>query len=260
MSKTIRQLIVVGAPLLVGVLNLFHPVHFASTGLYEAVQARVNWWITLHVLNLLGFPLLALSAYWLIDSEQGNAARVARLTLAIFIPSYAGFDSVIGIGAGNLVKYAKSLQLDQLPILKLAIDAFWSNGIAMALAIVGSVAWSVSIFAIAVHFAEPKRRPVLIALSVVAGAFTGWGYSSSSFGSLPWWIGVIAIGLIAFVIARPSLTPTLLILSGVLFGTTHVVPFGPLGMVSLIGAIALIESERSRFRIPARMAAASSQS
>ena len=115
-------------------------------------------------------------------------------------------------------------------------------------------------FAIAVNFTEPKRRHALIILSAVAGTFTGWGYSSSSFGSLPWWIGVIAIGLIAFVIARPSLTPTLLILSGVLFGTTHVAPFGPLGMVSLIGAMALIESERSKFRIAARVAAVSSQS
>jgi hypothetical protein len=260
MSRTVRQLILFGAPLFVGVINIFHPVHFASTGLYDAVQDHVSWWITLHILNLLGFPLIALAAYLLISGEQGSAAKVARVALAVFVPTYAGFDSVIGIGSGNLIQYAKSLQLDQLPILKSAIDAFWSNGTAIALAIIGSVAWSIGMFAIAVNFAESRRRPALIVLSVSAGVFTGWGSSSSSFGSLPWWIGVLAIGLLAFLITRPSIIPSLLILSGVLFGTTHVVPFGPLGMLSLLGAVTLIEFERSKSRMPARMAAVSSQS
>ena len=36
MSKTIRTLILFGAPLFVGALNIFHPVHFGQTGLYAA--------------------------------------------------------------------------------------------------------------------------------------------------------------------------------------------------------------------------------
>jgi hypothetical protein len=241
MSRTFRQIIIFSAPILVGVANWFHPVHFEKTGVYDAIHPEVGWWIVLHVLNLFGFAFLAWAAYLLIKDEKGIASLVAKAALVIFVPTYIGFDSLIGIGTGTLVQYAQNLIPDQLTTLKLAIDAFWVGAIPTALAIAGSVAWSTSMFAIAVHFAEANRRPVLIVFSLLAGAFIGIGYSMQIFGTLPWWIGVALIGLIAFVLGRPSLPTSMLILSGVLFGTTHVVPFGPLGMACLLVAAIQLE-------------------
>ena len=241
MPKSIRQIILFGVPIFVGVANWFHPVHFGPTGVYQGLQAQVGWWITLHVLNLFGFALLGWAAYLLIKDEQGVAPLVAKVALVIFIPTYIGFDSLIGIGTGTLIQYAKTLLLQELVVLEPAINAFWVSDVATALAILGSVSWSVAMFATAVNFVSPKRRPALIVLSAAAGTFTGWGYSSFSFGSPIWWIGVALIGLAAFIIGGTSLRTSMLVLSGVLFGTTHVVPFGPLGMVCFLLAAILLE-------------------
>src|SRR5512138_2732484 len=100
MSKELRRLILFGAPLSVGIINIFHPVHFEPTGIYEGIHNVVGWWIVLHVLNLFGFALLGLAAYLLITAQEGIAATLARVAIAIFVPTYAGFDSIIGIGTG----------------------------------------------------------------------------------------------------------------------------------------------------------------
>jgi hypothetical protein len=253
MPRPFRMSILLGAPLFVGVINWFHPVYFKHTGIYSGIHNVVDWWITLHILNLFGFALVGLAAFLLVKDLQGAAATVATIALAVFVPTYAGFDSLIGIGTGILVRYARGVPLDQMAILNPAIDAYWANGVATALALAGSVAWGVSMTAIAVAHAEPRRRPALIALGLLAGALTGWGYSASTFGTLPWWTAVGVIGLLGLVIARPSWSVSLFIVSGILFGTTHVVPFGPLGMACFIAGTAVSEFSPRRIITGGRM-------
>jgi len=255
MSKSSRLLILFGAPLFVGILNLFHPIHFQPTGIYEDIHNVVEWWIILHVLNLFGFALLGLAAYLLARDQRGRAAQIATITLAIFVPTYAGFDSIIGIGTGILVQYANGVPLNQLKILDPAINAFWTNNIATLLAIVGSMAWGLSMSLLAVSFTEPKRRPFVLILGLLGGAISGWGYSTSTFGTLPWWIAVGLVGAICFFVARPSLPATLLVLSGILFGTTHVPPYGPLGMLCFVLAVLLLEFAPSKAQMTQRATA-----
>ena len=119
MSRLTRQIVLLGAPLFVGVINLFHPVHFDATGIYAGIEDQVDWWITLHTLNLAGFALLGLAAFLLVKDQQGFAARIAKIALAIFVPTYVGFDSIIGIGIGTLIQYAKNLPPTSLLWLRL---------------------------------------------------------------------------------------------------------------------------------------------
>lgn len=240
MSKTIRSFILFGSPLFVGVLNLFHPVFFGHTDIYAGIRDVAGWWVTLHVLNLFGFALLGLAGYLMILERRGIDTAVAKVALVLFVPAYAGFDSVIGIGTGNLVRYANSLPLSQLPAIQAAIDAFWNNDTATMLAIMGSALWSVAMTASAVSYAS-SRRAAAIAVGVFGSAYTGWGYSSGMFGSLPWWIGVASIAAIGLIVVRPALPYASLILAGILFGTTHVVPFGPLGMLCFLAAAAIAQ-------------------
>lgn len=240
MSKELRRLILFGAPLFVGILNIFHPVHFEPTGVYEDIHGVVGWWIVLHILNLFGFALLGLAAYLLIKDQQGRAATIAKIAIAVFVPTYAGFDSIIGIGTGILIRYANGVPASQLTILDPTINAFWTNNVAALLAILGSMSWGLAMSLSAVSFTE-TRKPAILALGLIAGAMTGWGSSSSMFGTLPWWIAVAVISVICLLIARPALPATALILSGMLFGTTHVVPYGPLGMLCFLAAVMLFE-------------------
>jgi hypothetical protein len=254
MSKSIRSFLIFAAPLAVGVLNVFHPANPQHTPIYNTVHGVVGWWILLHILNLFGFALLGLAAYLLILERHGIAAVVAKVALVIFVPTYVGFDALIGIGTGNLVQYANQLPLGQLAAFMPAIEAFWNNETAMVLAIVGSIAWSVAMSASAISFVH-ERRPMAVAFAILAGAYTGWGASSGMFGTLSWWIGVAVIAAISVIVVRPPLPYTPLIVAGILFGTTHVVPFGPLGMACFLAAAAVIQLAPDRFTLK-EMAAA----
>ncbi len=246
MSKELRRLLLFGAPLFVGVINIFHPIHFEPTSIYEGIHNVTGWWILLHILNLFGFALLGLAAYLLIRDQHGRAATIAKVMIAIFVPTYTGFDSIIGIGTGVLVRYANGVPIDQLVVLDPAINAFWTNNVATILAILGSITWGFSMSLCAVAFTEPKRRSAVLVLGFIAGAVTGWGQSSSMFGTLPWWIAVLLVGVICLIVARPSVPASLLIVSGILFGTTHVVPYGPLGMACFVTAVAFLEFEPNK--------------
>jgi hypothetical protein len=250
MSSKLRLLIVFGAPVFVGAVNLFHPVHFAATGAYDAIAPVAGWWITLHVLNLAGFSLIGLAAYLLLDGRAGVAAAVGRVGLAVFVPVYAGFDAIIGIGTGSLVQIASSGPPGQLEAMKAAVDAYWNAGAANTLAVFGSAVWGISLTACAIAVAEPKRRLPLVAVGLLAGAVPAWGHAASTFGSLPWWIAAGAVYVLALVVARPSMPVALLFMTGLLFGTTHVPPYGPLGMACFVVASALIEAARAKAPLP----------
>src|SRR5262249_39269645 len=150
-------------------------------------------------------------------------------------------DSIIGIGTGILIQHANGVPVSQLVVLDPAINAFWTNNVATMLAIIGSVTWGFGMSLSAVAFTESKKRPAVLVLGLVAGAVTGWGYSASTFGTWPWWLAVLLVGVICLIAGRPALPASLLIVSGILFGTSHVVPYGPLGMACYIAAIALLE-------------------
>jgi hypothetical protein len=105
----------------------------------------------------------------------------------------------------------------------------------------------------AVTFTESKRRPAVLIIGLFAGAVTGWGFSSSMFGTPPWWIAVLLVGVICLIVARPPLPASLLVVSGILFGTTHVVPYGPLGMACFVVAVVLLERMPHKAQAPQTM-------
>ena len=248
MSKSVRTLVLFGAPLLVAAVNAFHPVHPPHTEIYDTVHSVVGWWITLHVINIFGFGLLGLAAYLLVLDRPGIAGTVARVAFMVFVPAYIGFDAVIGVGTGNLVRYAGALPLGQLAAFRPIIQSFWSDGTATLLAVIGSIAWTVGMGATALSFTT-ERRGFAAGIAVVASLFTGWGASYAAFGTLPWWLGVGTIALLSALFVRPPFPAVLLILAGILFGTTHVVPFGPLGMLCFVAASMITRYAGSRSKL-----------
>ena len=248
MPRTIRSLFLFGAPVFVGLLNLFHPTHFDYNAIYDGLHAVTLWWITLHVLNLFGFSALGLAAYLLVLEQHGPAAVLAKTAILLFVPTYVAFDSIIGIGTGILMRYGNSLPAVELSTLKETINAYWNSNISTLLAIAGSVAWNVAMGASAVSFST-ARRGAAVAIAILASPFTGWGYASGVFGTLPWWIGVLVIGLLSFMVVRPRLPYTLLILAGILLGTSHVPPFGPFGMACFLVAATALQWEPGRVRM-----------
>ena len=50
-------------------------------------------------------PLLGLAAYLLVKDVRNIAASVSRIALGIYVPIYAAFDALAGIGTGILVQF-----------------------------------------------------------------------------------------------------------------------------------------------------------
>jgi hypothetical protein len=250
MSKLFRYVILFGGPVLVGAINLAHPNVLSSAGVYQSVSPHVQWWIILHLLNLAGFALLGLAAYVLIKEEQGLAATISRVALAIFIPFYIGFDALIGLGTGTLVQYASHLPSDQLPEAKLAVEAVWTSSLGAILAVIGSSAWVISMLSAAIALTEPGRRRGVMVLVILAFGLVGWGIATSSVGTTLWWIAFAIAGLAVFSVSRPHLPVALLVLAGMLFGTRHAVPTGPLGMACFVVGVAWLEWVVRKTRVP----------
>jgi hypothetical protein len=65
--------------------------------------ATASWWVTLHVILLPVFPLLAAAQWTLLTSAPPLIRWSGRLAAFGFATFYGGLDAVSGIGAGTVV-------------------------------------------------------------------------------------------------------------------------------------------------------------
>ena len=156
--------LVVGAPLLLAVVELFHPHP------HDPLDLDVQTWLAVHYAQILLFPLSALAVVALVRGRTGVAATLCRVAMFVFAISYTSFDTAAGVVTGILVKAAhKSGTPDAW---RASIDAVWKHPImggsplipAPFLAVLGSVALSVGTVAAAVSLKRAGRSwaPVVL--------------------------------------------------------------------------------------------------
>ena len=244
MPTWLRRIFLLAPPILVAALNVAHPM--ARSPIYSGMVHHVDWWICLHLLNLVGFPLVGLAGYLLTQGIYHPAAIVSRVAVAVFIPIYAAFDALTGIGTGTLVRLVSRLAPDQSTTFEPILTAYWTSGTITAIAVIGSIAWTIAMLSEAVALTSPARRRPAALLSVIIFFVTGWARTNlmspdGSTISQAWWFVLVAIGLATLIVAKPRLPALLLVFSGVLFGAAHTMPAGPLGLACLFGAALYVE-------------------
>lgn len=257
MHSVLRRITIVGTPLVLGALDVFHPSLFAQEGIMQRIEPVVNWWLLLHILQLPLFCLLALSVYLLLDDIHHLTATISRVALAVFVIFYPAFDGLIGIGIGTLVRYASTLPAQQHAFISNIIDAFWQSPLAYLLAAIGSVGWSVALLMAVLALAKPLwPRWFIIVLAVLSQVAIPLGQALSPFS--PVWLAIIVILSIAFGFAfRPHVPVGLLLMASFLFATTHAPPFGPLGLACFLLAALQLEIVRRKARaVPSGVAPA----
>ena len=254
MSKQLQQVFLFGAPLLVGLLNLTHPMFMPPV--YGGIVDHISWWITLHILNLVLFPLLGLAAYLFVRDINNLAASLSKVALAIFVPIYAAFDAIVGIGTGILVQNAKQLPPNELTTVGPFIDAYWNSGLVNTVAAAGAIAWVIAMLSTAVAVTTSDRRRLVAVLAIVLFLIGGWAETNLFLPSrglmipVAWWLITIGMGLAIFVLGKPRIPATLLVLAGTLFGASHVVPTGPLGMLCFLGAAVYMKLVPEKTGVP----------
>jgi hypothetical protein len=138
-QSMLERTLIVGAPLLLAVIELFHPRP------HDLLRLDVKKWLVVHFAQIAFFPLSALAMAWLIRSRTGTAATVSRVALFIFAVGWTAWDSVAGVATGILLRAAHASGSPET--WRAAIDAVWLNPImggapAPLFAIIGAVALS----------------------------------------------------------------------------------------------------------------------
>ena len=152
----------VGAPLLLAVVELFHP-HPP----HDMLTLNLQPWLLVHYAQVLLFPLSALGFAMLVRGQTGVVAVLARISLFVFGVTYVAFDTAAGLVTGLLVRAA---HLSATPeTWRPAIETVWTDPIvggapAPLLAILGSVALTIGAVAIAVSLkrAGSSWAPLLL--------------------------------------------------------------------------------------------------
>jgi hypothetical protein len=138
---------VVGAPLLLAVVELFHPHPHAL------LTPDMETWLWVHYAQIPLFPLSALAVAMLVRKRADAPAILCRAAMFVFATSYTAFDTSAGVVTGILVKAARESGTPEL--WRAPIETVWRHSIvggspcidAPILAVIGSVALSIGTLA-----------------------------------------------------------------------------------------------------------------
>jgi hypothetical protein len=206
----LRRLILMGTPLLTGILLLFHPLPEAAETVQMDQLEGIDWYnlmapiadqfLAVHVLFALALALLGLTVILLLDGVPGLAAKISRVCAFIFSVTYIMYETIIGTVTALLVRGAAALPPDEQAVIGAAVYR---------------------------NFVDPILGDLPSILSIVA-----------------WLSWLLAVTLAAFALRRwgKPLLPCLLLGLSFVF-ISHASLLGPLGM--LLYLLAVIAFERA---------------
>jgi hypothetical protein len=102
MTGRVETALVVGAPLLLAILEIFHPHP------HDLFRLDLRAWMAVHYLQIVLFPLAALALMRLVRGRPGFAAGLCRVAAFVFGVTWIAFDSVAGVATGILLQAAQA--------------------------------------------------------------------------------------------------------------------------------------------------------
>jgi hypothetical protein len=164
-----RRAVTLGAPLVLGLIELGHPALTPSDNIVDTLQPIATWWTALHIAQIPLFALLGCAVWLTVRDLDGRAARVSRGAIAIFIVVYPAFDAAVGVASGLLMQEIGA----PTPATRAAIDPFlqglfWGS-VTGTLALIGSLSWLVALVAAALAWRRASAPWVVVALLALSG-------------------------------------------------------------------------------------------
>lgn len=187
-KKYYEACIAIGAPLVLAIVEIFHPHP------HNLFQLDLRTWLFVHYLQIPLFPLSALAAVLLVRGVPGFVASLARVAMFVFAISYIAFDTAAGVVTGVLLQAAQASGTPDS--WRSAIMTVWMHpilggaGRAPLLAVVGSIAWFIGATAtgwIAWRHRSSRAAAVLLLVSAVGLSIFkthAWPGGPISFGAL----------------------------------------------------------------------------
>ncbi|MGH3461615.1 MAG: hypothetical protein ACRDP9_09080 [Kribbellaceae bacterium] len=189
-----RRLVLVGTPLALAVLEIFHP---QPTGAVEAVE-QGEWFFWFHMIQVPLIGLIALAVYLLTEGMVGRAVTVSRWAAGVFAVFFSAYDAAAGIATGFVLRSAEGLSADEQAVVFEMVKDMPEVSLIFILSIVGTAGWVVALIAAAVALRRAGAARGPFVLLILAGVFLLGGH--------PFPFGTLAFGCFALASAWLELT------------------------------------------------------
>jgi hypothetical protein len=158
---TLRRTVLLGTPLALTVLLVFHPSPYEDVA--RQLLPIADWWITLHTILFVLIPLMGAAVWMLTAGLRGVFATLSRLAAVVFALFYAAGDAIAGISTGILARSAEVGALGERAAVE-AIETLFADPLKSLLFDIGRYAWVVALVmaAVALWRAGVPRLPVVL--------------------------------------------------------------------------------------------------
>jgi hypothetical protein len=160
-----RRLVLLGTPLALAVLEVFHP---KPSGVADSVE-QGGWFMWFHIIQVPLIGLIALAVYLLTAGLEGQAVSASRWAIGVFAVFFSAYDGAVGIGTGYALRNAQGLSAEGQSAVYETVKDLPELSLPFGLSIVGTGAWVVALIAaaIALRRAGAPRGPFI--LLILAG-------------------------------------------------------------------------------------------
>jgi hypothetical protein len=202
----LRRLILIGTPLLTGILLFFHPrpgsgeVGPEQTGgmdVFALLGPVADLFLAIHVLFPPLLALLGLSIILLLDGVHGMAAKISRVCAFIFVVSYIMYETIVGTVPALLVRGAAALSPDEQAVISDAVNRLFGDPVLgdgpSILFLIATLSWPLVVMLAAFALrrsGKPLLPCILLGLSSV---FTFHASPLGTLGMLLFFFAVVGI-------------------------------------------------------------------
>jgi hypothetical protein len=184
-NLVLRRFILLGTPLVLAVLMLFHPSPYED--LSGELVPSADWWLTIHTLQFVLFAFMGASVWLLTDGLRGVSVVVSKVAAVVFAIFYDIGDAVAGISTGILARRAAELLAEEQAALVGAMEVLFQSSTKNLFFSIGIFAFIVALVAavVALFWADAPRVPLfLLALPVYfIGLDHAFPFGSLAFGT-----------------------------------------------------------------------------
>src|SRR5918992_3346450 len=166
--RVLRRLVLLGAPLVLAILEFFHPEQ--PSGASEAVEQGV-WFMWFHIIQVPLIGLIALAVYLLTQGLEGRAVSVSRWSIGVFAVFFSAYDAAAGIAPGDALRNAQGLSAGAQQAIYEAVKDMPVLSLIFGLSVVGTLGWVASLVAAAMALRRAGASLGPFILLILAGVF-----------------------------------------------------------------------------------------
>jgi hypothetical protein len=160
-NSTLRMIVLLGTPLALTVLLVFHPSPYDDVA--GELMSIAGWWIALHTIVFILVPFMGVALWMLTAGLRGVFVTLSRVAAVVFALFYDAGDAIAGISTGILARSAEVGALGER-IAVGAIDTLFADPYKTLLFDIGRYAWIVALVlaAVALWRAGAPRLPLVL--------------------------------------------------------------------------------------------------